>query len=224
MPNREFMRKKFDLSLLPPSPNLAFEKKIWKNGYQAIVGIDEAGRGALAGPVYAGTVILPNNSKISDQLLGVNDSKKMTQNAREKWYQIIKDRVTEGAIGHASAIEIDEIGIVPATHLAARRALANLTTKYDFLLVDAFKLSEVDTPQRALIKGDARSLSIACASILAKVSRDKHLVEMAVDYPAYGFEKHKGYGTAYHREAIKKYGGCEEHRKTFAPLKYEYEN
>jgi len=223
MPCWEFMRKKFDLSLLPPFPDLQFENEIWDAGFASIAGIDEAGRGALAGPVYAGAVMLPNNLEIQKRLDGVNDSKKLSLKKREYFYKIIKDVAISVAVGKASAKEIDKIGIVPATHLAARRALTKLTDSYEHLLVDAFTLTKVDTPQTVLIKGDARSLSIACASILAKVSRDRAMIKLDSKFPQYGFAKHKGYGTKVHRKAIEEIGGCKVHRTTFAPLRYQYE-
>ena len=202
---QEYMRKKFDLSLLPPKPDLYYEKEIWEKGYKAIVGIDEAGRGALAGPVYAGAVILPNTKEIINNLSGVNDSKKLSKKARDNWYKKIIKFSDDCAVGFATAKEIDKLGIVPATHLAARRALSNLNISYKFLLVDAFTLTGVDTDQMLLIKGDARSLSIASASIMAKVSRDRELLKLDKKYPKYGFANHKGYGTEMHRNAIQNF-------------------
>jgi ribonuclease HII len=208
----------FDLSLLPPEPDLSFEQALWEAGLPIVAGIDEAGRGALAGPVAAAAVVLPPEVGIIECLKGVRDSKQMTpiqrETAREK---ILKYAVT-WRVGFASSEEIDHIGILPATRLAACRALEALTPPPTHLLLDYLFLPEVSLPQTALIKGDCRSLSIAAASILAKTSRDALLRELELIYPGYGFASHKGYGTRAHREAIQRLGVSPVHRLSFSLL------
>lgn len=218
------MRKKFDPALLPPSPNLEFEQPLWSDGTAYIAGIDEAGRGALAGPVAAGAVILPQSPTLAEALNGVRDSKQMTPEARQQWAVIIQETAVTSAVGYASAAEIDEIGIAPATRLAARRAIDQLNPQPQHLLIDYIRLPEIELPQTSLPKGDARSLSIACASVLAKVGRDMLLCQLDEHYPLYGFAQHKGYGTAMHRSAIETHGGCNLHRYSFAPLRVEEED
>ncbi len=211
-------RAKFDRSLLPERPDLKFEQSLWEDGACRIAGIDEAGRGALAGPVAAGAVILPPDlSDLFMQLEGVRDSKEMTPKQRESWAKIIRGLALDWGVGMADAQEIDRIGIVPATHLAVARALAQISPPPDHLLIDYLHLSE-DIPQTSLIKGDARSLSIACAAILAKTTRDALLIEMEKRYPGYDFARNKGYATQAHRRAIKALGPCAFHRRTFAPV------
>ncbi|MFW5713144.1 MAG: ribonuclease HII [Brevefilum sp.] len=212
-------RVKFDLSLLPKSPNLEFEQELWSQGFRRIAGIDEAGRGALAGPVAAAAAILPSDrSDLLDCLHGVRDSKEMTPGDREIWANAIKDIAIAWEVGFASAAEIDRLGIVPATCLAASRALAGLNYRAEHLLVDFLTLPDAEVAQTPLVKGDARSLSIACASILAKTARDALLIEMNDDYPGYGFCTNKGYATKAHRMAIRQSGPCKQHRRTFAPV------
>jgi ribonuclease HII len=198
------------------SPDLAHEKKLWR-AYPYIAGLDEAGRGALAGPVCVGAVILPaGNARLRATLSGVRDSKQLTPLGRERLAPRIKNIALGWAVGFSSAAEIDQLGIVPATRLAASRAVAELAIFPDFLLTDfRLELPELDVPQAALVKGDQRSLSIASASILAKTARDELLTEMDAQYPQYGFAKHKGYGTLYHRRAILQFGFSPAHRKTF---------
>ncbi len=212
-------RAKFDLSLLPPAPDLQFERELWRSGVCHIAGIDEAGRGALAGPVAAGAVILPDRLDLPDILCGVQDSKLMTAKARQHWAEVIRQTALAWQVGFASAEEIDEIGIVPATRLAAVRAVSDLSTTPNHLLIDALKLPALDIPQTSLIKGDRRSLSIAAASILAKVERDALMVKWDGKYPGYGFARHKGYGTAAHRAVIESNGPCPIHRMSFAPVR-----
>jgi ribonuclease HII len=197
-------------------PDLTHEKHIWK-ACQHIAGMDEAGRGALAGPVCVGVVILPNNpSHLSSTLKRVRDSKQLAPRERSRLAPIIKETVLAWGIGYASAKEIDQMGIVPATRLAASRALEMLPQFPHFLLTDfRLELPELDIPQAALVKGDQRSLSIACASILAKTARDETMLALHEQYPKYGFEKHKGYGTLFHRVKIKKLGHSPIHRVTF---------
>jgi ribonuclease HII len=205
----------FDLSLLPPEPDLAFELPLWQVGILAVAGIDEAGRGALAGPVAAAAVILPPDESIRKCLSGVRDSKQMTAVQREKARQKIIRHAIDWGVGLASSQEIDQLGILPATHLAACRALQALSIPPAHLLLDYLVLPGVTIPQTALVKGDCRSLSIAAASILAKTSRDAVLSDLEHTYPGYGFAIHKGYGTQVHREAIWRLGVCPEHRLSF---------
>lgn len=190
-----------------------FEDKLHADGFQAIAGIDEAGRGPLAGPVVAACVILQPGTVI----LGLNDSKKLSASKRDALFDQIQTNALSYGIGTASAKEIDTINIYQAAKQAMLRALADMTLEPDYLLVDAMTLP-VLTAQESLIKGDARSNSVAAASILAKVTRDRQMKELDQCYPGYGFAEHKGYGTALHLQAIEKLGPCPEHRMTFAPL------
>jgi ribonuclease HII len=212
-------RHKFDRSLIPDRPNLLFEEKLWMEGLHGIAGVDEAGRGALAGPVAAGAVVLPwDCPDLMDRLAGVRDSKEMTADAREQWAVVIKGTAVAWGVGFSSAQEVDKLGIVPATRLAVRRALEELQGDVEHLLVDYLKLPEIETPQTALVKGDARSLSIAAASILAKTTRDAWMVALGEQFPEYGWARNKGYGTLAHREALAELGPCAEHRRSFAPV------
>jgi ribonuclease HII len=206
----------FDPSLLPLEPDLSFELALWEAGLTRVAGIDEAGRGALAGPVSAGAVILPPEQEIAECLQGVRDSKQMTARQRETARGKILQYATAWGVGFATAEEIDQIGILPATRLAACRALGALTLPPMHLLLDYLLLPDIPTPQTALIKGDCRSLSIAAASILAKTSRDALMQEFDLSYPGYGFATHKGYGTLAHREALKRLGASPLHRISFA--------
>lgn len=212
------MAWKIDPSLIPAAPTLEFEEGLWGAGLRQIAGIDEAGRGALAGPVYAAAVILPRDPGIRARLKGVRDSKEMLPGEREHWALEIKNEAGAWGLGYASPAEIDAYGIVPATRLAAMRALQGLPTAAEHLLIDYLTLPEVATPQTWLYKGDARSLSIAAASVLAKVARDEELKGLDQVYPDYGFAAHMGYGTPEHRRAISQLGPCELHRQTFALL------
>jgi ribonuclease HII len=199
---------------LHPLPTLEFERILWKNGFTRIAGVDEAGRGAWAGPVAAGAVILPVNPKLVQTLYRVRDSKQMTPLARETWAPRIKECAAAWGVGFASAQEIDTLGIVAATKLAALRALKNLLP--DYLITDYLVFPEIDLPQTALVKGDQRSLSVAAASVLAKTARDALMCQLDRQYPGYGFHRHKGYGTSLHKEALGKLKGCEIHRKSFS--------
>lgn len=210
------MRAKFDRSMLPPAPNLEFEQALWRQGLQHIAGLDEAGRGALAGPVYAAAVILPmGRDGLAGALAGVRDSKQLTPQKRERLVPIIQARALAWSVGWAEAAEIDELGIAPASRLAFCRALEGLQLPVEHLLLDYFFLPEVELPQTALVKGDQRSLSIACASILAKIARDASMRTQDVQYPGYAFAQNKGYGTAGHRTALEALGPCPLHRKSF---------
>lgn len=199
-----------------PTPDLTFESALWEGGLLHIAGLDEAGRGALAGPVAVGAVILPNVSTLSLTLGGLRDSKLMTPLERSRLAPLIQASARTWGVGFASAEEIDALGIVPATRLAASRALTALTIFPDYLLTDfRLELPELDLPQSAIVKGDQRSLSIAAASVLAKTSRDDLMRELDVQYPGYGLGKHKGYGTQVHRTAILRLSYSPIHRKTF---------
>jgi ribonuclease HII len=212
-------RLKFNPDLLPERPNLAHEEPLWCTGVTWVAGVDEAGRGALAGPVAAGAVILPfDQPDLMIQLKGVRDSKVMTAAQRCVWAEVIREIAAAWGVGMASAGEIDRLGILPATCLAASRALANLAIMPGHILIDYLTLPNVETPQSSLVKGDARSLSIAAAAILAKTARDTVLIALAQDFPGYGFAQNKGYGTQVHRHALKALGPCPQHRRTFAPV------
>lgn len=190
---------------------LEYENNLYAQGYSTICGVDEAGRGPLAGPVCAGAVILKKGQVIE----GVNDSKKLSEKKREQLFDVIKKEALAYGIGWASVEEIEEINILNAAMLAMKRAVEQLSKKPEYILVDGNKTPKFDVPSMAIVKGDSLSESIAAASILAKVSRDRLLLELAKDYPEYYFEKHKGYGTKLHREMILKYGPCEIHRLSF---------
>lgn len=187
-----------------------FEKK-YSPQYLQICGIDEAGRGPLAGPVVAGACILPENA----QILYLNDSKKLSAKKRELLYDEICEKAVAYSIGIASPQRIDEINILQATYEAMQQAIAGLHVTPDLLLVDAVRIPNVPMKQVGIVQGDARSVSIAAASILAKVTRDRMMLELDSAYPEYGFAKHKGYGSAMHIQAIKEYGPSPIHRKTF---------
>ena len=189
-----------------------YEDRLYKTGLTYIAGIDEAGRGPLAGPVVVGVAIMKPDSFIE----GVNDSKKISETKREKLYEQITNEAISWSVGIVDEKEIDKINILNATKKALTEALGKLETRPDRILVDA--LDNIDTkgiPYTSIIKGDAKVYSISCASIIAKVTRDRMLRKYDEMYPQYGFAKHKGYGTAMHIEAIKKYGPCPIHRKTF---------
>jgi len=209
------MRRGIDLSL-PPRPDLNLERLLWKASLRWIGGVDEAGRGALAGPVAAALVVLTPHLHLSRTLAGVRDSKQMTPPQREIWAARIKEVALAWGVGFASAEEIDVLGIVPATRLAATRALESLSITPEYLITDYLLLSEIPLPQIALVKGDRRSLTIAAASVLAKTARDALMQGMDAQYPGYGFARHKGYGTPQHREALRRMGICAIHRRSFS--------
>ena len=187
------------------------ENSLYAEGYKAICGVDEAGRGPLAGPVCAAAVILPKGL----ELPGLNDSKKLTDKKRRELFPIIKEQAIAYGIGLASHEEIDEINILQATYLAMERAIAQLVGKADFALIDGNRAKDFGLPVRTVVKGDSLSASIAAASILAKVTRDDLMLEMAEKYPEYGFEVHKGYGTKAHYEALRNHGHSPIHRMSF---------
>jgi ribonuclease HII len=215
------MIAKFDISTLPPAPNFSFESDLWRKGVRFIAGIDEAGRGSLAGPVAAAALILPADEKLEQQLEGVRDSKEMTPEAREYWAVEIKKIALAWGVGFASHTEIDEIGIVPATYLAVNRAMEKLQVAPEHLLLDFINLPDCQLPQTSLVKGDARCLSIAAASVLAKTTRDELLCRLDAQYPGYGFASHKGYTTRAHREALLQLGPSPIHRLSFRLLREE---
>ncbi len=187
------------------------EEKLLNEGYRFICGVDEAGRGPLAGPVFAAAVVIDRKRIIE----GVRDSKKLTPKKREKLFdEIIKESIAYSVAMVDSKI-IDEININNATFLAMKNAIENLKIEPDIVLVDGYEIPNLSFNQMAIIKGDRKSYSIACASILAKVSRDRYIVEISSKYPVYKFEKHKGYGTKEHIEILQKYGPCEIHRISF---------
>lgn len=188
-----------------------YEKEALNEGYNLICGVDEAGRGPLAGPVFAAAVILDNKVIIE----GLNDSKKLSEKKRNYFFDVIKDKAICYSVALASEAEIDNINILNATMLAMKRAIDGLYIKPDIALIDGNKAPELSIKSKTIIKGDALSASIAAASILAKVSRDNYMRQMAEIYPEYSFEKHKGYGTKLHIELLKKYSPCKIHRKSF---------
>ncbi len=190
---------------------LEYENKAYESGFEIVCGVDEAGRGPLAGPVYAAAVILPKGHIID----GVNDSKKLSEKKRNLLFDKIIDECVCYSIGTAGVREIDEINILQATFLAMRRAVEGLSVNPDIALIDGNKRPGLAMAEWEIIKGDAKSANIAAASIIAKVSRDRYMLEMAEKYPEYQFEKHKGYGTKLHYEMIEKYGISPIHRKTF---------
>ncbi|MBQ5960080.1 MAG: ribonuclease HII [Firmicutes bacterium] len=189
------------------------ENRLRGQGYTLICGVDEVGRGPLAGPVMAGAVILPPDTELV--IPGVDDSKKVSPKKRAELYGIIQEKAIAWAVGAADVETIDRINILQATMLAMRRAIEQLDPQPDALLVDALTLHDISIPQQPIVHGDARSVSIAAASILAKVTRDTLMEELDELYPQYGFRDNKGYGTAAHIAAIREYGPCPIHRKSF---------
>ena len=189
----------------------ARENELRLSGIEYIAGVDEAGRGPLAGPVFAAAVILRENEIIE----GLNDSKKLSEKRREELFDVICERAAAYSVFSVDEKRIDEINILNATMEAMAGAVAGLDPRPQYVLIDGNRCPAIDIPCEYMIKGDAKSASIAAASILAKVSRDRYITAIAEKYPEYGFEKHKGYGTKAHTDAILKYGPCEIHRRTF---------
>lgn len=187
------------------------ENSVYEEGYLAVCGVDEAGRGPLAGPVCAAAVILPQGMEIP----GLNDSKKLTDKKRRELFPIIKEQAIAYGIGMASHEEIDQINILQATYLAMERAIAQLEGKADFALIDGNRAKDFGIPVKTVVKGDSLSANIAAASVLAKVTRDVLMEELAQEYPQYGFEVHKGYGTKAHYAALTEHGPSPIHRMTF---------
>ena len=193
-------------------PDYSYEKAAETSGFNIICGVDEAGRGPLAGPVCAAAVILPEDLEIE----GLNDSKKLSEKKREQLFDIITEKAISYCVAYGTLEEIEEKNILNATFLAMNRAIDGLNIKPDFALIDGNKIpTGIKVPAAAVVKGDAKSMSIAAASILAKVSRDRLLIEYDKKYPQYQFAKHKGYGTKLHTDLIKKFGPCEIHRLSF---------
>jgi ribonuclease HII len=199
-------------------PTFAEEERLRAQGYRLIAGIDEAGRGPLAGPVVAAAVILPPEERPSWLSL-VRDSKQLTQLRREAIFDCIVESGIAFGVGVVSHEVIDERGIAPATRLAMRYAVEQLSTRPDYLLIDYMRLPGVRIPQKGVVDGDSICVSIAAASIVAKVTRDRLMVELDGRYPGYGLAQHKGYGTREHLEALQKLGPCPIHRKTFQPVR-----
>lgn len=192
----------------------SFERSARTSGYQCIAGLDEAGRGPLAGPVVAAAVVLPPGLIIS----GLTDSKQVSERERERLYDVICGQAVTYGIGIIDELTIDEVNIYQATIIAMEHALQSLSPQPDYLLLDAITLPRVRIPQEAIIKGDVRSHSIAAASILAKVTRDRLMCELDKKYPRYNFKKHKGYATGEHLALLQQYGPCAVHRKSFRPV------
>lgn len=192
-------------------PDYSYELNAQENGFAVIAGTDEAGRGPLAGPVYAAAVILPMGLVIE----GLDDSKKLTPKRRDRLYDRIREEAISYGIASASVEEIDSLNILNAAQLAMRRAVAMLSPAPDFVLVDGNVARDFTVPTQTIVKGDSRSMSIAAASILAKVARDRYCEEMDKTYPQYQFAKHKGYGTALHMSLIRQFGASPVHRKSF---------
>lgn len=189
----------------------SFEQSALNKGYKSVCGIDEAGRGPLAGPVYAAAVILPIGAEID----GLNDSKKLSEKKREELFDIINEVAISVSVGIATEKEIDEINILQATFLAMKRAIEGLEIPADYAIIDGNRAPELEIPSETVIKGDGKVMSVAAASIIAKVSRDRFMLKIAEEYPEYQFEKHKGYGTRLHYEMIEKYGVSPIHRRSF---------
>lgn len=199
---------------------LLYEKEAAQNGYTHICGVDEAGRGPLAGPVCAAAVILPEGCIID----GVNDSKKLTEKKREALFDVIIETAVSCSIAFGTVEEIERDNILAATMNTMRRAVEGLSVKADFAMIDGNRIPPLDIPSRCIVGGDAKSMSIAAASILAKVSRDRLMLKYAEQYPEYAFEKHKGYGTKLHVERILEYGECPIHRPSFLKKIYAKNN
>ncbi|NJM41742.1 MAG: ribonuclease HII [Anaerolineae bacterium] len=204
-------------------PGLEYEREFWSRGLARVAGIDEAGRGAWAGPVVAAAVILPQSESICEALCGVNDSKKLKASQRAALRGLIEYHASAYAIGSASHAEIDALGILVATRLAMRRAIEALQIQAEALLIDAVKLREIELPQRAFNFADSISLSVAAASILAKTERDAMMQTFDATHTGYSFGRHKGYGTKAHQAALKALGACQIHRKSFRPIKNHVE-
>jgi len=201
-------------------PTLNRERRLIRRGFHRIAGLDEAGRGAWAGPLSAAAVILPvGRSSLSSALAGVRDSKQMTPSQRVQAADVIRSVALAWAVGSASAREVDRIGPLRATRLAMLRALTKLSVPPDHLMIDYLLLPESAIPQTAVTHGDARSLSIAAASVLAKTWRDQQMIALDTRYPGYGFAQHKGYGTNGHAEGIHRLGICPQHRRSYAPIR-----
>jgi ribonuclease HII len=202
---------------------LHFELQAWERGYKRVAGIDEAGRGPLAGPVVAAAVVFDRTyleSEIDKSLAGITDSKLLSRAKREAFYDLlVKSPFVEVGVGSAEADEIDRVNILRATHSVMSRAVAGLSPTPDHVLVDGLPVPGLPCPSTAIVRGDSQSLSIAAASIVAKVTRDRIMCEAGSKYPVYGFPEHKGYGTKAHVRALFEYGPCAIHRRSFQPVK-----
>jgi len=196
------------------NPDGFFEAEAYARGFRCIAGVDEAGRGPLAGPVVAAAVVLPRHKVFP----GLRDSKCLSPVQRDQLFSLISDSARATSIGYADSTEIDEIGIVPSTLNAIKRAVFGLLLHPDYLLIDALSLPGVKVSQRAIVKGDSLSCSIAAASVIAKVSRDRMMFDLHEKFPHYNFRSHKGYGTAEHLRLLEKFGPCDAHRKCFRPV------
>ena len=201
------------------TPDMRQERALIRQGHALVAGIDEAGRGAWAGPVVAAAVILPSGARRLATLRGVRDSKLLTPTQRETFFPTIQKLALAVGVGMASHEEIDAMGIVPATRLAMRRAVEQLAPAPDALLIDALRLPDVLLPQRVMFHADTLCLSVAAASIVAKVTRDRLMMELDTQYPGYGFARHKGYGTQIHQQALAQLGPSALHRMTFEPVR-----
>lgn len=218
MDGQDVMTRKVERVVAPAYPDLSFEIECWRKGILAVGGADEAGRGAWAGPVAAAAVILPSDQSILTKLNGVRDSKMMSPRQREKWAEVILQAAVAWGVSLVDSTEIDRMGILPATRLAFMQAIRQLAPSPQQMLLDYIELPELKIPQIGLVKGDARCLSIAAASVLAKTSRDQFMRELDVQYPEYGFAFHKGYGTQLHQNALEKWGPCPVHRMSYKPV------
>lgn len=193
-------------------PDYEYENAVKLKGFKLVCGVDEAGRGPLAGPVCAAAVILPENAVVE----GLNDSKKLSEKKREALYDVIKEKAIAFCVAYGTIEEIETLNILQATFLAMNRAIDGLAVKPDFALIDGNRVpKDIKIPCETVVKGDGKSMSVAAASVLAKVTRDRLMLEYDKKYPEYDFKKHKGYGTKEHTELIKKYGPCEIHRMSF---------
>lgn len=201
-------------------PDLSRELELFSAGHRHVAGIDEAGRGALAGPIVAAAVILPlDRFDLAGALEGVRDSKLMTPASRDHWSLAIQDLALAVGVGEASALEVDDRGLLPATRLAMGRAVESLDPTPTQLLIDHIRLPDLELPQDAIIRGDQKVLSVAAASVIAKVWRDRLMRRLANRYIGYGFARHKGYGTEEHRRALARLGPCGAHRQSYAPVR-----
>jgi ribonuclease HII len=207
----------------PVTDRFAFERELWRQGIGWVAGVDEAGRGPLAGPVVAAAVILPmawSREGLPAELEGLNDSKQLTARQREQFFAALTSHAeVKFAVARADADEVDQVNILHATHRAMNDALARLAPAPHHALVDGSRVKTLRFPQTPLVKGDARSYSIAAASVLAKVTRDRLMAEFHARWPAYGFAEHKGYGTPRHLAALAEHGPCPIHRRSFAPIR-----
>lgn len=201
------------------SPDFRFEEALWHEGVRFIAGMDEAGRGAWAGPVVAAAVVLPPNTPLPQELCGLDDSKLLSPARRQELFRLLVGHVLAYGVGIVPAEEIDRMDILPATRLAMTLALQGLSHPPEALLVDAVELPEIECRQEAIIHGDARCFSIAAASIIAKVTRDQWMIAAHGWLPGYGFARHKGYGTPEHQETLRRLGPSAIHRRTYAPVR-----